>query len=164
MLFVNTGKAAEWRDAGREQADCVHECRKPGRDEAEWKNPDGKEGIRGEKNEKNRDGSRKGMKEADAMTMTKKKDGTTLTITVEGKLDATTSPEVAAGLEQDLDGVEKLFWDFEKLDYISSAGFRVLLIAENMLEDPDQMKVLHANELVQAAFILTGQGSMLLED
>ena len=98
------------------------------------------------------------------MTMTKKKDGTTLTITVEGKLDAMTSPEVAAGLEQDLDGVEKLFWDFEKLDYISSAGFRVLLIAENMLEDPDQMKVLHANELVQAAFILTGQGSMLLED
>ena len=48
--------------------------------------------------------------------------------------------------------------------YISSAGFRVMLVAQNMLDDPDNMKVLHANDMVQTAFILTGQGNILMDD
>lgn len=97
------------------------------------------------------------------MTITRKKDGTTLEIAVEGKLDSTTAPELAAEIEKGLDDAEYLLWDFSKLEYISSAGIRVLLTAANMLEDPDKMKVEHSNEMVQMAFILTGLGTLLLD-
>lgn len=98
------------------------------------------------------------------MTITRKLDGKTLGIAVEGKLDALTSPELAEELKKGLDGAESLVWDFSGLQYISSAGFRVLLVAQNMLEDPDKMKVAHANEMVRMAFVLTGQDNLLLED
>ena len=95
------------------------------------------------------------------MTINRKLNGNTLEIAVEGKLDALTAPVLTEELKNGLDGVEYLVWDFEKLDYISSAGFRVLLVAQNCLEDPDNMKVIHANEMVRQAFTLTGQGSLL---
>ena len=98
------------------------------------------------------------------MTITRKLNGTTLEIKVDGKLDTLSSPELAADLEKGLDGAENLVWDFSDLVYISSAGFRVLLVAQNMLDNPDNMKVAHANEMVQTAFVLTGQGDLLLND
>ena len=98
------------------------------------------------------------------MTITRKPNGKTLEIALAGKLDTITAPELAAELEKGLDGAETLVWDFSELDYISSAGFRVLLIARNMLDDPDNMKVLHANDMVQTTFILTGQGNILMDD
>ena len=98
------------------------------------------------------------------MTITRKLNGTTLEIKVDGKLDTLSSPELAANLEKGLDGAENLVWDFSDLIYISSAGFRVLLVAQNMLDNPDNMKVAHANEMVQTAFVLTGQGDLLLND
>ena len=98
------------------------------------------------------------------MTITRKLNGTTLEIKVDGKLDTLSSPELTADLEKGLDGAENLVWDFSDLVYISSAGFRVLLVAQNMLDNPDNMKVAHANEMVQTAFILTGQGDLLLND
>ena len=97
------------------------------------------------------------------MTATRKMDGTTLVIAVEGKLDTMTSPELSADIEKGLDGAEYLLWDFTKLEYISSAGIRVLLAAANKLEDPDKMKVEHSNEVVKMAFILTGLGDLLLD-
>lgn len=97
------------------------------------------------------------------MTITRKLNGKTLEIALAGKLDTNTAPELAAELEKGLDGAENLVWDFSELDYISSAGFRVLLVAQNMLDDPDNMKVIHANEMVQTAFILTGQGDVLVD-
>ena len=98
------------------------------------------------------------------MTITRKLNGTTLEIKVDGKLDTLSSPELAADLEKGLDGAEILVWDFSDLVYISSAGVRVLLVAQNMLDNPDNMKVAHANEMVQTAFVLTGQGDLLLND
>ena len=98
------------------------------------------------------------------MTITRKPNGKTLEIALAGKLDTNTAPELAAELEKGLDGAENLVWDFSELDYISSAGFRVLLVAQNMLDDPDNMKVIHANDMVQTAFILTGQGNILMDD
>ena len=98
------------------------------------------------------------------MTITRKPTGKTLEIALAGKLDTNTAPELAAELEKGLDGAENLVWDFSELDYISSAGFRVMLVAQNMLDDPDNMKVLHANDMVQTAFILTGQGDVLVDD
>jgi len=102
-------------------------------------------------------------KEDTRMTITRKMDGTTLVIAVEGKLDTMTSPELSADIEKGLDGAEYLLWDFTKLEYISSAGIRVLLAAANKLEDPDKMKVEHSNEVVKMAFILTGLGDLLLD-
>lgn len=97
------------------------------------------------------------------MTVTRKMDGTTLEIAVEGKLDTMTAPALAAEIEKGLDGAEYLLWDFSNLEYISSAGFRVLLTAANRLGDADKMKVAHANETVQMAFTLTGLGDLLLD-
>ena len=97
------------------------------------------------------------------MTITRNLNGKTLEFKITGKLDTTTAPELAADLEKGLEGAESLLWDFSELDYISSAGFRVLLVAQNMLDDPDNMKVIHANEMVQTAFILTGQGDVLVD-
>ena len=98
------------------------------------------------------------------MNITKKMNGNTLEIAVEGKLDTLSSPQLAEELKGGLGGAEFLTWDFSNLEYISSAGFRVLLVAQNMLDDPDKMKVTHANEMVRMAFVLTGQEYLLLED
>ena len=104
------------------------------------------------------------LKEDTRMTITRKMDGTTLEIAVEGKLDTMTSPELSEEIEKGLlDGAEYLLWDFSKLEYISSAGIRVLLAAANKLEDPDKMKVENSNEVVKMAFILTGLGDLLLD-
>ena len=98
------------------------------------------------------------------MTITRTLNGKTLEYKITGKLDTTTAPELAEDLKKGLEGAENLLWDFSELDYISSAGFRVLLVAQNMLDNPDNMKVAHANEMVQTAFVLTGQGDLLLND
>ena len=98
------------------------------------------------------------------MTITRKMDGTTLEVAVEGKLDTMTSPELAAELEKGLDGAESLLWDFSKVEYVSSAGIRVLLAAANKLEDPGKMKVEHSNEIVKTAFTLTGLSDLLADD
>lgn len=98
------------------------------------------------------------------MTFTKETNGTTLRIAVEGKLDTRTAPDLAAEIEKGLlDGAEYLVWDFSNLEYISSAGIRVMMVAANKLEDPDKMKVEKCNEMVQTALVLTGLGDLLLD-
>ena len=63
------------------------------------------------------------------MTLTKNQQGSALEIAVEGRLDTMTAPELEAELKNSLDNVDSLVLDFSKLDYISSAGLRVLLSA-----------------------------------
>ena len=63
------------------------------------------------------------------LNITKKSEGTTLEVALEGRLDTTTAPQLEAELKSDLPGVTNLIMDFEKLEYISSAGLRVLLSA-----------------------------------
>ena len=55
-------------------------------------------------------------------------------------------------------------WNFEDLDYLASAGFRVLLIAESMLDDDAEMKVYHANDIVKNAFYLTNLTYLLARE
>ena len=74
--------------------------------------------------------------------------GTTLIISLSGKLDTLSAPRAEAEIRKGLSGVKKLCWNFEDLDYLTSAGFRVLLIAESMLDDDAEMKVYHANDIV----------------
>ena len=90
------------------------------------------------------------------MNITKKLDGTTLEIAPEGRLDTMTAPELEAELQQSLDSVENLVMDLGKLEYISSAGLRVLLSAHKMMSGKGSMKVTNVNEIVQEVFDVTG--------
>ena len=90
------------------------------------------------------------------MTINKQKDGSILTIAVQGRLDTTTAPDLEKEIKTGLEGVTELIMDFEKLDYISSAGLRVLLSAQKMMNKQGGMKVVHVNDLVMEVFEVTG--------
>ncbi len=90
------------------------------------------------------------------MTITKNQNGAALEIALEGRLDTMTAPELEAELNKDLGGAESLVLDFSKLDYISSAGLRVLLSAHKAMITKGGMKVTHVNEIVQEVFEVTG--------
>ena len=95
------------------------------------------------------------------MTINKKLDGSCLEIALEGRLDTTTSPELEKELQASLDGVNELTLDFTKLDYISSAGLRVLLYAHKVMSRKGGMKVTHVNEIVNEVFEVTGFADIL---
>ena len=80
---------------------------------------------------------------------------------LEGRLDTTTAPELEEALKQGLEGATGLTMDFSKLDYISSAGLRVLLSAHKAMSDKGGMKVTHVNEIVQEVFDVTGFSDIL---
>ena len=90
------------------------------------------------------------------MTITKTQNGTALTIALEGRLDTMTAPELEKELKASLDGIESLELDFGKLDYISSAGLRVLLSAHKTMSGRGGMKITHVNEIVREVFDVTG--------
>ncbi|MBQ8953678.1 MAG: STAS domain-containing protein [Clostridia bacterium] len=95
------------------------------------------------------------------MTITKTQNGTALNIALEGRLDTTTAPELEKELNGSLDSVNELTLDFEKLDYISSAGLRVLLSAHKIMSRKGGMKVTHVNEIVKEVFEVTGFSDIL---
>ncbi len=95
------------------------------------------------------------------MTILQTKNEKALTIALEGRLDTTTAPELETVLNDALVGVEELTFDFEKLDYISSAGLRVLLAALKTMNRQGTMKVIHANEMILEIFEVTGFSDIL---
>ena len=95
------------------------------------------------------------------MTITKKQNGTALEIALEGRLDTMTAPELEAELSKSLDAADSLTLDFSKLDYISSAGLRVLLSAHKTMVNRGGMKVTNVNEIVQEVFEVTGFADIL---
>lgn len=95
------------------------------------------------------------------MTIEKKMNGNALEIAVEGRLDTMTAPELEKELNQSLAGAETLTLDFSKLEYISSAGLRVLLTAHKAMSAKGGMKVTHVNEVVQEVFEVTGFADIL---
>ena len=95
------------------------------------------------------------------MTIHKTQIDNALTIAPEGRLDTMTAPELEAVLKDALAGVEELTFDFEKLDYISSAGLRVLLSAQKTMNRQGVMKVVHANEMIREIFEVTGFSDIL---
>ena len=84
------------------------------------------------------------------------KKGTSLTVAVSGRMDTVTAPELDDVLKKQLGGITKLIIDMEKLEYISSAGLRVLLSAQKVMNRQGEMKVTHVNELVMEVFEVTG--------
>ncbi|MBR0162487.1 MAG: STAS domain-containing protein [Oscillospiraceae bacterium] len=95
------------------------------------------------------------------MTITKHLNGNKLTIALEGRLDTTTAPDLEAELKASLDSADSLIFDLDKLEYISSAGLRVLLSAQKIMSKKGGMKVTHVNEIVQEVFEVTGFSDIL---
>ena len=87
--------------------------------------------------------------------------GTSLTLTVEGRLDTTTAPQLEAELKKSINGIEELILDFEKLEYISSAGLRVLLSAQKVMNRQGTMVLRHVNDSVMEDFEVTGFSDIL---
>lgn len=90
------------------------------------------------------------------MTIEKNLNGAELTITLTGRLDTTTAPQLEAELKASLDGVEYLALDFAGLDYLSSAGLRVLLAAQKQMNKQGDMVVRNVNETIAEIFDVTG--------
>lgn len=89
------------------------------------------------------------------MNIDKKLDNGCLTLKVEGRLDTNTSPELEAELQ--LEGVREIVFDFVGLEYISSAGLRVLMTAHKaMMASGGKMSVLNPNAIVKGVFDITG--------
>ena len=95
------------------------------------------------------------------LNITKKSEGTTLEIALEGRLDTTTAPQLEAELKGDLPGVTNLVMDFEKLEYISSAGLRVLLSAQKTMNKQGEMKLIHVSDVINEIFEVTGFSDIL---
>ena len=95
------------------------------------------------------------------MNIEQKKDGKALVLAPEGRLDTMTAPQLEAALQEALPGVEELTFDFGKLEYISSAGLRVLLSAQKTMNKQGAMKVIHANEMIMEIFEVTGFADIL---
>lgn len=79
-----------------------------------------------------------------------------LTVEVKGRLDTTTAPELEAALENALTGVEELVLDFSELEYISSAGLRVLLATQKKMQGQGTMTVTGVSDIVMEVFEVTG--------
>lgn len=90
------------------------------------------------------------------MNVTLDKNGSTLKVSVSGRLDTTTAPELEKALGSQLEGVESLTLDFGDLAYISSAGLRVLLALQKTMNRQGQMAVTHVNENIMEVFDVTG--------
>ena len=80
---------------------------------------------------------------------------------LEGRRDTVTAPELEASLQEALVETTNLVLDFEKLDYISSAGLRVLLSAQKIINNQGTMKVIHVNDTIMEIFEVTGFNEIL---
>ncbi len=90
------------------------------------------------------------------MEIRKHRDGGTLTVEVEGCLDTVTSKLLEDALKEELTETDGLVLDFEKLDYISSAGLRTLLVYQKALEARGGLRIIHADENIKEVFEITG--------
>lgn len=95
------------------------------------------------------------------MNITEKKNGNQLCISLEGRLDTTTAPELEKVLDGSLDGVTELAFDMGELDYLSSAGLRILLSTQKRMNKQGSMKVMNVNETVMEIFEVTGFADIL---
>ena len=95
------------------------------------------------------------------MNIQKTVTGTTLAVQLEGRLDTTTSPKLEEELRGSIDGMTSLVIDFEKLEYISSAGLRVLLAMQKIMNRQGQMLLKNVSETIMEVFEVTGFSDIL---
>ena len=90
------------------------------------------------------------------MTITKKQTGSELLIELSGNLDTTTAPELGKVIDESLYGITSLILDLKKVDYVSSAGLRVILVAFKIMSKQGTMVVRNVNQSVMDVFSMTG--------
>lgn len=95
------------------------------------------------------------------MNIQKTVTGTTLAVQLEGRLDTTTSPKLEEELRGSVDGMTSLAIDFEKLEYISSAGLRVLLSMQKIMNKQGEMLLKNVSETIMEVFEVTGFSDIL---
>ena len=95
------------------------------------------------------------------MTINKNAEGSKLTVAVEGRLDTTTAPQLEEEFKNSLEGVDDLVLDFSKLDYISSAGLRVLLSAQKQMNKVGKMTLTGVSPEIMEIFEVTGFSDIL---
>ncbi len=96
------------------------------------------------------------------MNIVKTKNGNSLHVVLEGRLDTNTAPELESSLNTELEDVTELSFDFEKLDYISSAGLRVMLtLQKRMNRIKGKMTISHVCETIRDVFEMTGFADIL---
>ncbi|HAJ66161.1 MAG: STAS domain-containing protein [Oscillospiraceae bacterium] len=90
------------------------------------------------------------------LNINKKTENGALTVALEGRLDTTSAPQLEGELKGALDGVTSLVLDLEGLEYISSAGLRVLLSAQKLMNKQGEMTITHVNDVIMEIFDVTG--------
>ena len=95
------------------------------------------------------------------MTIEIKKEAKSLILKIAGRLDTTSAPEMEKAVKENISGVEKLIIDMEKLEYISSAGLRVLLSANKKMDEQGSMKIKNVSEAIMEVFEITGFADIL---
>ena len=95
------------------------------------------------------------------LNIEKKEDGSNLNLTLTGRLDTVTAPQLDEEVKGELDGIESLVFDIQNLEYISSAGLRVLLSAQKIMNKQGKMIVRNASEEVKEIFEVTGFSDIL---
>ena len=96
------------------------------------------------------------------MTINKEKKGSTLNVRLSGRLDTSTAPELQNSISADLEEVNELVMDLEKLEYISSSGLRVLLSAHKKMSSKGGMTVINVSETVMEVFDITGFSDIMV--
>lgn len=95
------------------------------------------------------------------MEIIKNQNGSELAIKIVGRLDTTTAPQLEAELKQSLGDTASLKFDFSDLEYISSAGLRVLLSAQKVMNKQGEMVINNVNETIMEIFEVTGFSDIL---
>ncbi len=95
------------------------------------------------------------------MTITKEKSAGALLVSIEGRLDTQTSPEFEAEIKPELEGITELTLDLKDLEYISSAGLRVLLVLHKIMLKQGSMKITGVNATVNEILEITGFSDIL---
>lgn len=90
------------------------------------------------------------------MNVITKKENDKLTLTVEGSVDSQTAPELEAVVNSEIRDCKELIFDFKNLNYISSAGLRILLGTHKLMLKQGRMAVINVNEAVNEIFEITG--------
>lgn len=90
------------------------------------------------------------------MTIDKQLNGSELTLALNGRLDTTTAPELENAIKENIAGVTNLVMDFAGLEYLSSAGLRVILSAQKTMNKQGEMVIRNVNETINEVFEITG--------
>lgn len=90
------------------------------------------------------------------LNITKTQNEGVLSFDLEGRLDTTTSPQLEEDIKSSIEGIKELIFDIKNLEYISSAGLRVLLSAQKIMNRQGNMTVMHPTEEVMEIFEVTG--------